>query len=919
MARPATAAVRLLTGEREPVRLATTGNITLSGLQTIDGYTTVAGDRVLVRAQTDESENRIYNASAGDWYVAPDSRTARMIQKGTTVYVQQGTQNAGKVYVFETLNPEIGTDAITLRSPTGVVEADIETVRTLANETATRMTTAENAIDDIEEEIGDLAIDVAAAMAAAVAGAKPRTSSVQLLVTTDVATTTAMEAGDTFDGFVLVAGWRIAKAYLTNGAGHATNGIWIVQSSGAAVRATDFDTDAEIRNSWFKVEYGSHAGEYWGVKNTSAITVDTTAIVIDRIEAAFGVDADLLAIEDEAITQNQKLGVATKMASKVIGLDGTPANGTASANAVYVFSDMAGVDGRITELWAYGEVAGTVEIRIYSAPTVPSAESAVSSLVWERTYNLNISVGVNTWSVANGALAAIGYPDGLPISKNERVGWYGFTRLSFLSPVNGDSGGYHPITSTEIAELDPVLGQGVFSVQLQFGCRIEYPEERIDLSPPWMVRPGYEMVPDHDLNGQNDYGQSNSVGADNAAVSTTPSVRHYTFNVGTRMTKPGINAIAASGVLADDMAVKLMVEDNGIPETATGATYGETSGFGFISEYSRRALKSGTSIPIWFYSAAGRSGYALSGGVSPLNGIDKLQPNSVWYPNLIYHIEAAKREADQLGLSYQVAFCGFDGLETDTLTSAPYALVLSRLRSLSNNFRVDAMTAADQERRPIWFATTPIYCAAVSTGAIKALMDVCEERKDFHFVMPGYRLPGATNVHYSAIAQHLKGAYRGRAAHQYAQGLIPDRCWWRTVRHTGMTVTAVISHPGSAITFNTAIPAQIGVSATTDYGIKIVDDTGTLGLSGLVIGSSVYNPTTRLYDTEITMTIDRLFGTNPMFRYALDYQGAGHGFTSGADGNIYDNTSDTVTIDGTTYVMAHGAPPCELAIIPDAI
>ena len=30
------------------VRVATTGNITLSGLQTIDGFTVAAGDRVLV-------------------------------------------------------------------------------------------------------------------------------------------------------------------------------------------------------------------------------------------------------------------------------------------------------------------------------------------------------------------------------------------------------------------------------------------------------------------------------------------------------------------------------------------------------------------------------------------------------------------------------------------------------------------------------------------------------------------------------------------------------------------------------------------------------------------------------------------------------------------------------------------------------
>ncbi|RWC86744.1 MAG: hypothetical protein EOS72_24545, partial [Mesorhizobium sp.] len=114
MARPATAAVRLLTGEREPVRLATTVNIALYGLQTIDGVATEVGDRVLVKNQADARENGIYTASEGQWFRAADARTARTMQKGTTVHVQQGAVSADFVYAFETLNPVIGTDAITL-------------------------------------------------------------------------------------------------------------------------------------------------------------------------------------------------------------------------------------------------------------------------------------------------------------------------------------------------------------------------------------------------------------------------------------------------------------------------------------------------------------------------------------------------------------------------------------------------------------------------------------------------------------------------------------------------------------------------------------------------------------------------------------------------------------------------------------
>ncbi|TPM89867.1 hypothetical protein [Mesorhizobium sp. B2-1-3A] len=116
MARPATAAVRLLTGEREPCRLATTANIDVDagGLLTIDGVQTVEGDRVLVKDQTDGSENGIRTVSAGQWYRAADARTARTMQKGTTVHVAEGSTNAGKTYVFNTLNPVIGDTALAI-------------------------------------------------------------------------------------------------------------------------------------------------------------------------------------------------------------------------------------------------------------------------------------------------------------------------------------------------------------------------------------------------------------------------------------------------------------------------------------------------------------------------------------------------------------------------------------------------------------------------------------------------------------------------------------------------------------------------------------------------------------------------------------------------------------------------------------
>ena len=45
---------------KEPRRIATTENITLTGIKTIDGNTTSVDDRILVKDQTTASENGIY-------------------------------------------------------------------------------------------------------------------------------------------------------------------------------------------------------------------------------------------------------------------------------------------------------------------------------------------------------------------------------------------------------------------------------------------------------------------------------------------------------------------------------------------------------------------------------------------------------------------------------------------------------------------------------------------------------------------------------------------------------------------------------------------------------------------------------------------------------------------------------------------
>lgn len=76
---------------KAPCRLATTGAITLSGLQSVDGVTVVEGDRVLVKTQASSVENGIYNASTSNWSRSIDCDGSRDLVDGTIVYVNEGS------------------------------------------------------------------------------------------------------------------------------------------------------------------------------------------------------------------------------------------------------------------------------------------------------------------------------------------------------------------------------------------------------------------------------------------------------------------------------------------------------------------------------------------------------------------------------------------------------------------------------------------------------------------------------------------------------------------------------------------------------------------------------------------------------------------------------------------------------------
>jgi hypothetical protein len=84
-------------GPKAACQVGTTVNISLTGLQTIDGYTTLSGDRVLVKNQGTSSQNGIYIASASAWTRAVDMDVWAEVPGAYTVLLNGGQADTGWV------------------------------------------------------------------------------------------------------------------------------------------------------------------------------------------------------------------------------------------------------------------------------------------------------------------------------------------------------------------------------------------------------------------------------------------------------------------------------------------------------------------------------------------------------------------------------------------------------------------------------------------------------------------------------------------------------------------------------------------------------------------------------------------------------------------------------------------------------
>ena len=188
-------------------------------------------------------------------------------------------------------------------------------------------------------------------------------ASVRVATTANVALATALENGDAIDGITLATGDRVLVKNQSTG---SQNGIYVVQASGAAVRATDADADAEVTPGLFTfVEEGTANGNTgWVLTTDSPITVGSTALAFSQFsdsaaltagsgltltgsdlsvnvdDSTIEISSDILRVKDAGITSAKlatsavDVSTSTVTGTLPVAKGGTGAT-TAADNAVF--------------------------------------------------------------------------------------------------------------------------------------------------------------------------------------------------------------------------------------------------------------------------------------------------------------------------------------------------------------------------------------------------------------------------------------------------------------------------------------------------------------------------------------------------------------------------------------------------------
>lgn len=319
---------------KAPCRAASTANLTLSGLQTVDTVALAQNDRVLAKNQTTGSENGILLADTGTWKRAPDFDGNRDAVKGTLTKITDGSANGDTYWTITTANPiVIGTTSITFA----------QTVNSLAGVSAF----IETLLDDTDAVTArqTLLLDKSGADIASAATIDLDASTGDFVDVTGTVTITAITLGDGVEKTVRFTG----SLTLTQGASLVIEGSANIQTAAGDVAVFRGDASSIVRLvKYFRLQ--SHGSDV-----ASAATINLDAATGDLIDVTGTVTITAVTLAEGRERTVRFTGVLTLTHGASLVLPG-------SANIATVVGDFA---------IFRGYSGGVVRIVNYMPVTVP--------------------------------------------------------------------------------------------------------------------------------------------------------------------------------------------------------------------------------------------------------------------------------------------------------------------------------------------------------------------------------------------------------------------------------------------------------------------------------------------------------------------------------------------------------------------